>query len=378
MRVLISAGELSGSMHAAVLVKKWRLVDDKVRFYGMGGAAMAEAGVDLVVNSERELGIIGLGGIVTRCGSLFKAWRRMLAALSENPDWLVLVDYAGFNLPLAKRAKKMGIRVCYFIPPKVWAWRPGRIELLRSRVDVLAVILPFEVDYYARRGLSAYYVGNPSWQAMQPLVGQLSVRRQSWIQNRTGVRYIGLLPGSRVQEIKRLLPIMLEAVSNLQQRLGCGIRFCLLPAESIARELLSDILSSYPELEVELLANGDWSSLRRCQAVVVASGTATLEVALLGIPMVAVYCLQWWEYYLAKHFIKIPYVTLCNIVANTEVVKELLQYDCRADKIETELLRLLEDSAYVDGQQLGYQRIRSLLGDSVQTDLVALLAGCGV
>ena len=376
MRILISAGELSGSMHIAFWINKWRQIDPKVQFYGMGGPAMERAGVKLLINSERELSVIGLGGLFSKIGRLLKAWRIMLKTLThDKPDWLILVDYAGFNLPLAKRAKQLGIKVCYYIPPKIWAWRAGRLKQLKRYIDLLAVILPFEVSYYAKRGVQAHYVGNPSWQAIHELqTNAILVAAQSFTPSSvTPIKTVGLLPGSRQQEICSLLPVMLEAARILQQQLPRMVRFCLLPAKSVVMQPLQAILANYPDVPVEILASGDWIALQKCQAAIVASGTATLEVALLKIPMVAVYKLAWWEYWLARYFITIPYVTLCNIVAGFAAIKELLQYDCRANNLAQEVRKLLLDSAYIAKQQISYQQIQDALNISTQDDLIALL-----
>lgn len=372
MRILISAGELSGSMHIAEWVKRWRAKDDTVQFYGMGGDAMARAGVNLLINSERDLSVIGLSGALRKWRKFLKARRTMIQTLTQDrPDWLILVDYAGFNLSLARRAKKLGIKVCYYIPPKVWAWRSSRIKQLRECVDLLAVILPFEVEYYAKYHLRAYYVGNPSWRTIEPLVEAQERNRAQ--ESFDGIRKIGLLPGSRRREIEELLPVMLDAAQKLQQTSAYKLRFYLLPARSVAMKTLRSIISRYPKVQVEFLACDDLKSLQQCQAAVVASGTATLEVALLGVPMVAIYRLQWWEYWIARWFIKLPYVTLCNIVATAPVIVELLQGECRADRVAAELRRLLDDEACAKEQKLAYKKMRTLLASSAKCDLVRLI-----
>ncbi len=394
MRVLISAGELSGSMHAAMLVTAWREQlssndsgDGKtIEFYGMGGRAMAAAGVRLLINSETELSVMGVGQIINHLGRFWRAWHRMVAALADKPDWLLLVDYGGFNLRLAKQAKRQGIRVCYFIPPKVWAWGKHRLRQLARYVDRIAVILPFEVAYYAQHGLTAYYVGNPSWQRLAA-AGLLGDQRVDFDRNNSGdcthnqscIKKIALLPGSRHQEVDILLPIMLQAASALQVRLAnldsaalppYQLQFYLMRAASIPMFHVQPLVKSIG-LQITIISNADWSIVKECQAAVVASGTATLEVALLGVPMVVVYRLPPWEFWLAKQLVHVPYVSLCNIVAGAPVAKELLQQDFNPTNLVEELMKLLNiktadhcsdaitkfGSNYLMQQQLGYQRI---------------------
>lgn len=368
MRILISAGELSGSMHAAQLVKAWRKRDPSVVFCGMGGTAMADAGVQLLVNSDQQLSFMGFSGIFKKLGQLYSAWKaltKLIADPKSRPDWLILVDYGGFNLPLAWYAKRYQVKVCYYIPPKTWASRAWRLALLRRWVTCVAVIFPFEANYFNRHQVKAYYVGNPTLQRLQPLLSQ---QRAVTLQPPPPAASIALMPGSRAGEVNKLLPIMLQALNKI-----ANVKIYLVPAANLDLKLYNDILANFPQLKVQLLAAGDLSTVyHKCHAAIVASGTATLELGLLNVPAVVVYRLSWIEYLLARMVITVSYVALSNILVNKAVVTELLQDDCNPKAIQKELLALLYQKEHLQKVLEGYQALRDAL-QGPSADLIDVL-----
>lgn len=341
-RILISAGELSGDIHAAELVRAVTEVAPRVRFYGMGANSLQKAGVDLIVNAN-TLSIIGGLEIITKLVQIWRAFRIMKYAIChDRPDLLILVDYAGFNLRLAKIAKKAGVKVLYFISPKVWAWRQNRIKIIKKCVDMVAVIFPFEVAFYNRWDIPVKFVGNP---LLKFVTTKLSTPDAQQLFNlNTNHKTIGLFPGSRRSEIKRLLPVMLQAAKILQDR-NPNIQFILAQASSINNETLQPHLESSP-IRVQVVTNKNYEVMQVCDAIIAASGTTTLEVALMAIPLIIIYKMAWFEYQIAKHLVNIPYVGLCNILANKQIALELLQDEATPDKISHEIEKIISDDPY--------------------------------
>jgi lipid-A-disaccharide synthase len=283
------------------------------------------------------MAVVGLTEVLNRLHTIVKAANKMKSALKNlHPDLLVLIDYPDFNLYLARIAKGLGIPVLYYISPQVWAWRRGRVKKIARRVDRMAVILPFEESFYRKRGLNVDYVGHPLLDEFESNVQRLIP------QGATGIQHpvVGLLPGSRRDEIRNLLPVMIKSVEILKTRYP-DIR-CLLPlAKTIERECVENFVRKTP-LNIEIHQSDIYSVLEHCHIALVASGTATLDTAIMGIPMVVVYKVTPFSYWLGRMLIKVPYIGLANLVAGERVVPELIQGDVTPERLASEAISLIE------------------------------------
>lgn len=341
-KILISAGELSGDMHAANFVKAVAKTAPHIKFYGMGGDLMQKAGVDLIVNSN-DLSVIGGLEIITKFTKIWHAFKAMKHAIyRDKPDLLLLVDYPGFNLRLAKIAKKAGVKVLYYISPKVWAWHQSRVKTIKKCVDLMAVIFPFEVDFYNKYQVPVKFVGNPLLNIVIPKLSLPAARQTFNID--PNCKTVGLFPGSRLSEIKRLLPIMLDAAKILKEQ-DLHIQFLLPQAPSITDDDLQPYLHA-SAIKPMIIKEQNYDVMQVCDAIIAASGTVTLEITLMEIPLVIIYKMAWWEAQITKRLIKIPYVGLCNILAGKKIVPELLQDDATPEKIADEISKLLNDDDY--------------------------------
>jgi lipid-A-disaccharide synthase len=382
--VLLSAGEASGDRHAAELFRELRALVPGVRALGMGGAAMRAAGVDIRVDSS-GIGVIGLAEIARHYGEIraaLKAMQRLLR--EEKPDLLVCVDYKEFNFRLAKAAKAAGVRVLFYVSPQVWAWRRGRVKTYGRIVDHMAVIFPFEVPFYEEHGVPVTYVGHPLAGKVKPALGREAAlekyglktdflaltpalsqgereRKESLSQGEKAAPVIGLLPGSRVNEIKRLLPVILESAGRLAVEFE-GARFLLFQAPSVADELLRNPLADC-RFDLRIIRGQDYDALQCCDAVITVSGTATLEVALVGVPMAIVYRLSPLSYGLGRLLVRIPHIGLPNILAGRSIVREFIQHEANAANIAGEIGRILREPDYAEAMRRDLREVRDKIGE---------------
>ena len=367
--ILISVGEASGDMHAAKLVQAVKKIAPNIQFYGMGANLMRDAGVDIVVDAG-DLSIVGLLEIITKFPKIHKAFRIMQNALEHNkPELLILVDYPGFNLRLAKIAKKAGIKVLYFISPKVWAWNQGRVEIIKKYVDKMAVIFPFEVDFYKKYQVPVTFVGNPLLEIVKPKLTREATELTFHLD--PNCKTIGLFPGSRKSEIKYLLPIMLETAKLLKNK-NPNLQFLLPQASSITLEDLQPYLQA-GSIKVQVIPNQSYDVMQACNAIIAASGTVTLEIAIMTIPEVIIYKKSWLEYQIAKRVIKIPYIGLCNILANKKIVQELLQHDATPENIAKEIEKILNDTNYREEMIANLTNTKNLLKSTKQENIAELI-----
>lgn len=341
-RVLIISGEASGDQHGAKLVTAVRQMNANVEFLGMGGDAMREAGVDIRVDAK-PLAVVGAIEVLNHIVPLYRAWKTLRQIIRQNPpDLLVLIDYPTFNLMLAKVAKKAGVKVLYYISPQVWAWHRSRVKTIGQRVDKMLVVFPFEEALYRAQNVPVEYVGHPLVNKVHPDVDQETMRRLWHIETQSPI--IGLLPGSRTGEIRRLLPVMLETAARLKQRYPNAV-FILPLANSLSFADIAPYLKT-TSCDIRVIPNQFYNAVQLCDAAIVASGTATLEVALLEIPMVIIYKTAASTYFLAKRLIQIPHIGLCNIVAGKLIVKEFIQHEAQADNISAEVSHILDAADY--------------------------------
>ena len=368
-RILLSAGEASGDLHAANLVQKVKRLNPHITFYGIGGDLMRKEGVNILVDVN-NLSIIGFLEIITKFTQIRQAFRIMVnKLLRDKPDLLILVDYPGFNLRLAKVAKKLGVRVLYFISPKIWAWHQSRAKIVKKYVDVMAVIFPFEVDFYKQWQVPAIFVGNPLLKMVTTKLTPPAARRALNLKPNSQV--IGLFPGSRIRELKYLLPTML-ATTELLAKQNPNIEFLLPQAHSITDAELQKYLSTNSR-KIHVIKQRNYEVMQACDAIIAASGTVTLEIALMGIPLVITYKTSWLEYQIAKLLLKIPYIGLCNILAKQEIAPEILQNDATAKNIAKEIQQILQDPTYRNNMLTHSQKIKDLLSQNVQITIEQLV-----
>ncbi|SMF95983.1 lipid-A-disaccharide synthase [Methylomagnum ishizawai] len=368
--VLLSAGEASGDRHAADLFTALKALVPGVRGIGMGGAAMREAGVEIRCDSS-GIGVIGLVEIAKHYGEIRRALTLMQAiARAEKPDLLICVDYKEFNFRLAKAAKACGVRVLFYVSPQVWAWRPGRVKTYGRIVDHMAVIFPFEVPFYAAHQIPVTYVGHPLAGKVKPTLDLPAAREKYGLDGAAPV--IGLLPGSRANEIKRLFPVILESARRLAQDFA-GARFLLFQAPSVADADIQGRLEA-SGLAVQTIQGQDYDALQCCDAVITVSGTATLEVALIGVPMVIVYRLSPLSYWLGRLLVSIPYIGLPNILAGRGIVREFIQHEANPGNIAAEIGKILREPDYAAGIRQALAEVRERLGDRNGSQELARLA----
>lgn len=368
--VVVVAGEPSGDQHAADFVKAFRQLAPDAAFSGMGSLGMRAAGVDLIVDSTK-LAVVGLVEVLGKYTEIRKALNTMKAHLAKaKPDLLVLVDYVEFNLRLARAAKRMGIKVLFYVSPQVWAWRPGRIKKIGQSIDAIAVLFPFEAELYKKHGIAVRYVGNP-------LVDQVaSPRPAAEIRHELGFQanapLVGLFPGSRSGEIRRHLPVMIQACELLAGRVP-RLQLAMAVAGSI--DAAAEITPLIPaSLKVQLVNGQSHKVMAASDALIISSGTATLEAGLLNVPMAIMYRVAPLTYAILKRFLLIPNIGLVNIVAGRRVVQEFVQDQATPLAISAELERLLTDRAYVDQVRQGLRGVREKLGAGGVSERVASMA----
>jgi lipid-A-disaccharide synthase len=368
--ILFSAGESSGDQHAANLFLEIKKHQPDINAIGMGGAKMAQVGVDIRYDSA-GIAVIGVVEVLKHYGEIRRALTLMKQIIdTERPDLLVCVDYKEFNFKLATYAKQQGIKVLFYVSPQVWAWRAGRVKAYGKVIDMMAVIFPFEVPYYEAENVPVRYVGHPSVDKVHPQTSKAEdIARFGLDANK---RVVGLLAGSRANEIKRLLPVMLAAAVLLKAKFS-DCQFILPQADSISDELLAEYLTDSP-VKVTVIKQQPYNVIQCCDAVMTTSGTATLEIALLTVPMVICYKLSPLTYWLGRLLVKTPFIGLPNIVAGKSIVKEFIQHEATADNLATEVERILTDKAYNEMMQENLRDVKQRLGQGGGSKNMALLA----
>jgi lipid-A-disaccharide synthase len=368
-QVMVIAGEASGEARAARLVEELTKKDPGLSFFGIGGSRMRAAGVDTLVDS-RDMAVLGLFEILRHYRFIKGVLERMRRLLAERrPALLILVDYSGFNLRLAPAAKALGIPVLYYISPQVWAWRRKRIYKIKEVVDQMAVVFPFEVPLYEQAGVPVQYVGHPLVDEVGSELTREQALREFGLEPEEPV--IGLFPGSRRSELQRLLPPLLDAAERVRHARP-EIRFLIPLASTLEREEVQTYLKGR-NLPLTIVPERFYDVIRGCDAIATASGTATLEVALMGVPLVVVYRVSGLSFRIMRHLIKLKHIAMCNIVAGKEVARELLQDEASPSNIADELLRLLEPKVREE-KRVQLHEIRDALGEPGGAERAAGLA----
>lgn len=363
---MIIAGETSGDHHGARLVRAMKEKDASLRFCGIGGEAMRREGVEIIVDAAM-LSVVGITEVISRLPDVLEGASVIKKAIAERrPDLVILIDFPDFNLHLAEYIKRFSIPVLYYISPQVWAWRSGRIHRIRRCVDHMAVILPFEADFYHSHGVPVTFVGHPLLDHY-PELGEPV--------NPAGARtVIGLLPGSRHSEISRNFPVMLAAASQIHQRFN-DAAFVVLRAPSIGNGILEEHVRPYRNvMDIEVVSGDITGTLARCVLVIAASGTVTLETAIHGVPMVIVYRISPVSYMFGRALVKVDHIGLPNIIAGERIVPELIQEDATPGKIARTVAEMLKNPETLREIRQKLHMVRSKLGDIGASEKTAGIA----
>ena len=372
-QVVIVAGEASGDAHAARLVNELKKLDDSIQFRGMGGDHLREAGVDVFIDMA-EIAVVGFIEVLMKYNLIKAELNKLKQDIEKNPpDLLILVDYQEFNQRLAAFAKSLGVKVLFYIGPQVWAWRPKRVYKMGKIVDHMAVIMPFEKVLYDDANVPVTFTGHPLTDEVVRDKTKQQAREQLQLPDKTTV---GLFPGSRGGEIANILPILLESAKLIQrsQENKVDLQFVLPVANTISAANLAPFEAELNALSVRVIENKFYDVAQACDVVLTASGTATLELGLLEIPMVIVYKTSAITFYIGKKLVSLKHIGLVNIIPGKEVVREFLQGEAKPSLIAKEALRLLNDDNYYESMQHELSLIRQQLGDGNGSKNVAELA----
>lgn len=359
LHILIVAGEASGDLHGSHLVEALKSIHPDCRFFGVGGKKMRTEGVETFFDIER-MGAIGAIEILGELPLYIKIYRTLAAEIASGKyDAAILIDYPTLNLRLAKLCKRAQAPVFYFISPQIWAWRKGRIKQIRETVNRMFVVLPFEERMYLDAGVDAEFLGHPFADKVHPSMDKEAACTEFQLDCRKKI--IGLLPGSRKNEIQSLLDVMLEAAEKIQKELG-DCQFVLPVADSIDPGVIRQKLKGNP-LNVRLVTGKTYDVMNCCDFLIIASGSATLEAGILGCPMAIIYKLNPVTYLLARILIDTEMIGLVNIVAGEKVVPELIQGQATAENIKQEAVALLENPERLDAVRARLLKIRESLGE---------------
>jgi lipid-A-disaccharide synthase len=366
MRYFIIAGEASGDLHASHLMRELKKADNEATFCFFGGDLMAAEGGTLLKH-YREMAFMGLIPVLVNLHKIRLNFRLAEEKLLEfRPDVLIMVDYPGFNLPMAAFAKKNSIKVFYYISPKIWAWKTKRVHKVKKYIDEMFTIFPFESDFYSKYDYKVHYTGNPTVDELSSRLNQGETFGEFISKNQLSEKpIIALLAGSRSQEIKRILPVMKKTAERFP-----GYQFVIAGAPSQPKEIYDKALG---DIEIPVVYGQTYELLGQSQAALVASGTATLETAVLNVPQVVCYRIEagWLGGLIKRMIVKVPFISLVNLIIGREVVKELFQETCTPKNVGDELDRILNDTPYRESMLKGYKEMRDKLGGPGCSEMAA-------
>jgi lipid-A-disaccharide synthase len=365
--ILIVAGEASGDLHAAHLVKTIIKMRPDTAFLGLGGECLKKEGVEICYDIV-GLAVVGLFEVLKNLKKFKEIFDGLLQIVDRRkPDLAILVDYPGFNLRLAGELKKRGIPVIYYISPQVWAWGRGRIATIKRLVDLMLVVFAFEEELYKKHGVPAAFVGHP----LLDIIKTSSSKEEVLMKARLNAQKytFALLPGSREKEVKVLLPIMLDT-ARLLYRQKPDSQFLILRSSNVAEDIFRRICASY-QIPVAIASDMTYDGLKASDFALVASGTATLETALLGIPMVILYKISFLTWAYLKTSVKIPYIGLVNVIRGKKVIAEFIQYDAKPEKIAAYILSVITDGGAVARIKQDLRDTVGLLGEKGASERAA-------
>lgn len=366
-KIMIIAGEASGDARAAGLVRAVKRQRPDIRFFGIGGDQLRAEGVDTLVDS-RVMAVVGLFEVLAHFPTIYGALRLMRRKLrEERPDLLILVDYPDFNLRLAKTAKELGIKVLYYISPQIWAWRQERVHRIRELVDHMAVVFPFEEPFYRNAHVPVTFVGHPLVEEVHSALDHSAACHEFGLDPERKV--LGLFPGSRRSEIKRLLPVLLDAAAQLHAK-HPDLQFILPRASTLSDADFAPYFVGRA-VPITVVSGRAYDVMAACDAIVSASGTATLEIALMRTPLAVIYRIAPLSYRIMSRMIKVDHIALCNIVASERIAPELIQHDATADRIAAEAEGLVFDEARNAQMREQLKQVREKLGAAGGSDNVA-------
>ena len=367
MRYYLIAGEASGDLHGSNLLKGLKQVDQNAEFRFWGGDLMKAQGGTLVKH-YKETAIMGFFEVLMNLRTINRFLKECKQDIQNyNPDVVVLIDYPGFNLRIAKFTKSLKLKTYYYISPKIWAWKESRIKKIKAFIDKMFVIFPFEVDYFKNKhNFPVDYAGNPLLDAVQEKIDEPGDLNDFIAKNNLEDKpIIGILAGSRKQEIDRNLSVMLEIIPEYPD-----YQFVIAAAPSIEPEYYNQYTKGY---DVKVVFNQTYDTLKHSTAALVTSGTATLETALFNVPQVVCYRAGNLSYFIAKQFVKLDYISLVNLIMDSEVVKELIQFDMNPKMVKNELDKILFEGKPRLKMLNNYQKLRETLGGTGASKRVARL-----
>jgi len=353
------AGEVSGDLQGAHLMEAILHIDPKVQFFGIGGDRLERMGMRLLYHSQ-SLSVVGITEVLFKIRSILKALRRLKKSLDrERPDLIILIDFPDFNLRLAKIAHRKGIPILYYISPQVWAWRPKRVKLIAQWVKKMVVLFPFEVPFYEAAGVDVEWVGHPLLDIVKPTLSkEVAFQRFDLDPKR---KTIALLPGSRTHEVKRLLPPLLASAQLLAKEMP-DLQFIIPLAPGIHQRTLSPWMRDI-FVPVKVVEGWAYEVMNLSELLITASGTATLEAAILGKPMVIVYKVSFFSYWIGRALIQVDHIGLVNLVAGKAIAPELIQKDVHPQRIAEEALRILRDPILRRRMTESMAEVRQSLGE---------------
>lgn len=366
-KIIIIAGEASGDLHAGGLLKELKRINHQIELFGMGGEKMKEEGVELFFHIK-DLSFMGFFEVLKNIGFVKSVLKKMTELLDQKkPDLAILVDYPGFNLKFAKRIKKRKIPILYYISPQIWAWGGKRIVKIKKLVDKMLVVFPFEEKIYEDAQVDVKFIGHPLLDIVK------SKTKKEEFRQRLGVKknelLLGLFPGSREQEVIKILPVMLEVCENLAQKIKStrsviskNIKIGISLAPDIQKDFLEKFLTK-TKLDYILVKDLNYDLMEHSDFLLVKSGTSTLEAAILGTPFVVMYKTGFLSWLLAKNMLKIPYICLANIVAGKKIVKEFIQYDAKPGLIASSVYDFLTDKDKYETTKKNLSEVKNRLGN---------------
>jgi lipid-A-disaccharide synthase len=358
-KILLVAGEVSGDLHGSHLVEAIQSVDPEIQFFGVGGEGLKRAGMKILYPSQ-SLSVVGITEVFFKLRAILKALQGLKKSIErERPDLVILIDFPDFNLRLAKIAHRRGIPILYYISPQVWAWRPKRIKLIARLVTKMIVLFPFEVPLYEAAGVDVEWVGHPLLDIVKPTLSKEKAFQQFGLDpNR---RTVGLLPGSRIHEIERLLPPLLASAHLLQEEIP-DLQFVIPLAPGLPKTLLSPWMKNI-SVPVKVVEGFTYDVMNLSELLIAASGTVTLEGAILGKPMIIIYKVSLPSSWVARALVRLDHIGLVNLVAEKEIAPELLQRDVNPQRISDEALRILRDPILSRKMVESMGEVRQKLGE---------------
>jgi lipid-A-disaccharide synthase len=364
--ILIICGEASGDLHAANLAKEILKVNPEIKISGVGGALLRKAGAQIYCDIK-DLAVIGLFDVLKKLPKFFALQKLILKKIKEEkPDALILVDFSGFNLRLAKKINK-AIPTIYYISPQVWASRPGRIKTIKDCIHKLITIFKFEEEFYKRYGIDAVFVGNPLLDIVQPTMDRQEFFYKYGLADSKTT--IALLPGSRRQEIKNILPIMLKASILISKALP-SVQFVIVKTPQIEWSIYNRLVGGL-DIDLIIIEGLTYDCLKSADFALVASGTATLETAIMQKPFVIIYKMGLLNYLLYRPQVKVPYIGMVNIIAKRKVIPEFIQFEACPQKILDESIKILKNPSEIEQMKSNLERIKSLLGEKGASERAA-------